>query len=313
MSLLPALVVLLGPTAAGKTAVAERLALERGGEILSADAFAVYRGMDIGTAKPSPERRAEIPYHLVDAVDPAESYSAGRWAAEARAAAEEIARRGRIPIVCGGSGFYISALLEGLPPGSARDASLREALARWAAARGPEAAHRVLRLNDPEAAGRIAAGNLRYTLRALEIVLLTGETASARLRAPKMDWLARWRLIKVGIVLPRADLYARIETRVRQMLSAGWDREVRRLLESGLSLESNAFQAIGYREVAEWVLGHAGREETEKRIVTATRRLARRQRTWFSHERDVLWVRPEEALQAVGSRLDLPAETETIG
>lgn len=305
----PPLLVIVGETGAGKSDVAEEVARRRGGEIVSADAFAVYRGLDVGTAKPSARTRAEIPYHLIDVADPRETFSAGRWAWQARAAVEEIARRGRLPIVCGGSGFYVSALLDGLPPGEARDLPMRSRLVAWARGRGAEAAHRVLEVNDPVAAGRIPTGNLRYTLRALEIVLTTGSRVSQRAVAGDR-WSERWRVVKVAVDPVRRDLYAKIETRVRRMLEAGWDDEVRRLLQRGVPLESNAFGAIGYREVADWISGRAGREETEKEIVAATRRLAKRQRTWFRRERDLLRVSPEEAVRATLDLLDRDPESE---
>jgi len=290
----PPLLVVLGPTGAGKSAVAHAIARRRSGEIVSADAFAVYRGFDIGTAKPTAEERREVPYHLIDVCDPVETFSAGRWARDARVAIEDIARRGRLPIVCGGSGFYIEALLRGLPPGAAADPNLRSALARWGR-RNPGAAARFLALNDPMSAVRIAPGNLRYILRAIEILLSTGAPASARAR-PADGWPERWQILKVGVEPSREDLYARIAARVERMLNAGWDAEVRRLNEGGVGLDANGFRAIGYREVAEWVSGRADREETERKIVAATRALAKRQKTWFARERGVVRVRPEEAL-----------------
>jgi tRNA dimethylallyltransferase len=290
----PPLLVVLGPTGAGKSAVAHAIARSRGGEIVSADAFAVYRGFDVGTAKPTVEERREVPYHLIDVCDPAETFSAGRWARDARDAIDSIARRGRLPIVCGGSGFYIEALLRGLPPGAAADPNLRSALARWGK-RDPGAAGRFLALNDPASAGRIAPGNLRYILRAIEILLSTGAPASVRAR-PADGWTERWRILKLGVEPSREDLYARIAARVERMLNAGWAAEVRRLIAGGVGLDANGFRAIGYRQVAEWVSGRAEREETERKIIAATRALAKRQKTWFARERGVVRVRPEEAL-----------------
>ena len=305
----PPLLVLFGPTAAGKTEIAEEVARRCSGEIVSADAFAVYRGFDVGTGKPSPQGRATIPYHLIDVADPTETFSAGRWAAEARIAIEEIAGRGRLPIVCGGSGFYVSALLDGLPADDAPDPDLRNGLVAWAAARGRERAHRVLEVNDPIAASRIPVRNLRYTLRALEILFTTGARASDRLARPD-EWSGKWRVIKVVIEPSRRDLHDRIEARVRRMLDGGWDDEVHHLVRSGLPLESNAFGAIGYREVARWISGRAGREETQREIVAATRRLAKRQKTWLAREREAIRVTPEEALPIILQLLDPSAETE---
>jgi tRNA dimethylallyltransferase len=304
----PPLLVVLGPTGAGKSAVAHAIARQRGGEIVSADAFAVYRGFDIGTAKPTAEERREVPYHLVDVSDPSETFSAGRWARQARAAIEDIARRGRLPIVCGGSGFYIEALLRGLPPGAATNPRLRSALELWGR-RSPGAARRFLVVNDPAAEARIAPGNLRYTLRAIEILLATGVPASSRER-PADGWTERWRILKVGVEPSREDLYARIAARVRSMLDAGWDAEVRRLNASGVGQDANGFRAIGYREVAEWVSGRSDREETERKIVAATRALAKRQKTWFSRERGVVRVRPGEALAVALGMLNGETEKE---
>jgi len=302
------LLLLVGPTGSGKTAIAAELAARLGGEVLSADAFAVYRGLDIGTAKPSPEVRARVPHHLIDVAEPTETYSAGRWAVQARRIAEDVARRGRVPIVAGGSGFYVSALLDGLPPGEVRDDRLRVRLAAWARGREGEA-HRLLAGNDPAAAARIDPRNLRYTLRALEVLLLTGRPASERRGVPD-GWADAFDVLLLGLDLDRDDLYARIAARVRRMLDEGWNGEVRRLLDEGVSLDSHAFQAIGYREVAEWVSGRVGREDTEERIVRATRQFARRQRTWFARERRVQWLNPAEAVAAALRELRDAHETE---
>ena len=308
----PALLVVLGTTGAGKSDLAHEVALARGGEIVSADAFTVYRGLDVGTAKPSSERRRQVPYHLIDVAEPSETYSAGRFQNEARAAVDRIAARGRLPIVCGGTGFYIQALLEGLPPGEARDPGLRAALGRWGRDH-PDTARRLLAVNDPAAAARIEPGNLRYVLRALEILLMTGRAPSLRLRHSDR-WAERYRVVKVGVRPSAADLYARIVRRVREMLGSGWEEEVRRLLARGVGLDANAFGAIGYRELAEAILsGHADPLETERKIVTATRQLAKRQATWFRRERDVVWVEPEAAFARTLELLDAGNETERRG
>jgi len=305
------LLVIVGPTGSGKSALAEDVARRTSGEIISADAFAVYRGFDVGTAKPTARRRAEIPYHLVDVADPNETFSAGRWAALARRAAEEIRARGRLPIVAGGSGFYVSALLDGLPSGEARDQARRGRLTEWAQAR-PDAARRFLRVNDPASAVRIGTGNLRSVIRALEILLVTGRPASER-AAPGTSWRDGWRVVLVGIAPDRTTLHARIARRVCEMLDAGWDEEVRGLLDSGLSLQTNAFCAIGYREVADWVRGGADQSKTESKITAATRQLAKRQRTWFSRERGIRWLDPDRALPAILALLNETGETERDG
>ena len=306
----PPLVALFGPTGSGKSAVAHAAALALGGEIVSADAFAVYRGMDIGTDKPSPEARREVRHHLVDVAEPEEAFSAGRWAAEARRAVDDIVARGRVPIVVGGSGFYLSALLDGLPGGAARDDRVRESLHEWAVARGEGAARRFLALNDPASAARIPEGNLRYVLRALEILLATGAPASARL-PPEDGWARRFRVIRVHLRPDAAALGVRIEARVKRMLDAGWGEEVRRLLDRGLSIDANSFQAIGYREVAGWVLGRTSRQQAETEIVRATRSLAKRQGTWSRREREARRVEPEEALDVILALVGGTGEGET--
>ncbi len=307
------LLVVLGSTGAGKSELAHEVARARGGEIVSADAFALYRGFDVGTAKPPAERRRQVPYHLIDVAGPSETYSAGRWQQEARRRVEDITARGRLPIVCGGSGFYIRALLEGLPAGEAKDPQLRAALTRWGS-RHREAAYRLLAGNDPAAAARISSGNLRYVVRALEILLVTGRRPSSRLSHAD-PWAERYRVIKVGVRPAPADLYARIARRVREMLDSGWEEEVRRLLAAGIPHDANAFEAIGYRELADAMLSDDAGDslETEKKIVTATRQLAKRQATWFRRERDVVWVTPEAALARTLELVDTGNETERRG
>ncbi|HEX4440050.1 MAG TPA: tRNA (adenosine(37)-N6)-dimethylallyltransferase MiaA [Thermoanaerobaculia bacterium] len=304
------LVLVLGPTGSGKTKVAHEIARRAWGEVVSADAFAVYRGLDVGTAKPTPEQRAEVPYHLVDVAEPEEKFSAGRWAGLAREAVAGIADRGRVPVVAGGSGFYVAALLGGLPAGEVRDDAIREGLAGWAARHGPAAAHRFLTVNDAPSAAKIAPQNLKATLRALEILLVTGTAASSR--RPEGDgWVSRFHTLKVVLVVDRAQLHARIEDRVRRMLRQGWREEVRRLLDRGLSRDSNAFQATGYGDVADWVLGRATEEETQERIVAATRALAKRQLTWLAREQDAHRDTPERAASWALSRITRSGDGET--
>src|SRR5262249_13535453 len=205
-------------------------------------------------------------------------------------------------------GFYVEALLKGLPPGPARSDALRAALVAWAHRRGPDAAHRVLAVHDPVAASRIPVGNLKYTLRALEILFLTRAPPSDR--APTDDpWARSFRVLRLGLAPGPASLHVRIENRARRMLDSGWGEEVRRLLDRGLSADSNSFQAIGYREVAEWILGRIPRGEAEARIVAANRRLVKRQRTWRARGADIRWVDPEGAVARALALLGEEGET----
>ena len=306
----PPLVLVLGPTGSGKTEVAHEIARRAGGEVVSADAFAVYRGLDVGTAKPTAEQRAEVAYHLVDVAEPEEKFSAGRWAALARETVDAIAARGRVPVVAGGSGFYLAALMGALPAGEARDDAVRRGLAEWSERRGPAAAHRFLAANDPLSAARIAVPNRKATLRALEILLVTGAPASQR-RPQGDSWPSRFRPVRLVLALERAQLHARIEDRVHRMLQGGWHEEVRRLLDRGLSRDSNAFQATGYGDVADWVLGLVTREEAQERIVAATRALAKRQLTWLAREKDAHRVSPDRAVSWALPRIAGSGDGET--
>jgi tRNA dimethylallyltransferase len=281
-------VAIAGPTAAGKSGVALALAERLGGEIINADALQVYRGFDIGTAKPSREERARIPHHLIDVLDPEERYSAGEFARRARAAIAGVRDRGRLPIVVGGSGLYQRALIDGicsLPP---PDPRLRAALERRLASEGPAPLRAELAEVDPEAAARLPSGDRQRLLRALEVARVTGEPLSA--------WIARQpfgreRLpaVRIGLTLPRAILYDRIAVRVARMVRQGWVGEVAALLDRGLTPLLPAFQAIGYRQIADHLLGRCGLREALEQTVRATRRFAKRQLTWFCREPEVTW------------------------
>jgi tRNA dimethylallyltransferase len=291
----PLVVAVVGATATGKSALGMALAelLPGGGEIVNADALQVYRGFDVGTAKPDAAVRRRVPHHLVDVLDPWERYSAGEFARLARRAIADIAGRGRLPIVVGGSGLYLRALLAGISPIPAADPRLRERLRRRVAAEGLEALAAELARLDPETASRLAPGDRQRVLRALEVALASGRPLSA--------WIAEQPFgtqsiaaIRVGLTMPRSILYDRIAGRVARMVESGWLEEIRGLLGQGLGPELPAFQAIGYRQMAhhlrgEWPLARA-MEET----VRATRRFAKRQETWFRKEPDVTWFSAED-------------------
>lgn len=290
-------VVLAGPTPAGKSALAIDLALRFGGEIINADSVQVYRHLDIGTAKPTLEERARVPHHLLDLVRPDEPYDAGRYARDARAAAAAIHGRGAVVLLVGGTGLYVRAFLEGLLADAPADPALRrelEAEAERAAAQGdPQRLHRRLAALDPDAAGVIHPNDLRRVIRALELLERTGRPASA-LRAAHRFADRPFRVLYLVLDPGVAALDARIDARAQAMIDAGLLRECRWLREQGYGSELRPLQAIGYRHVMPVVDGTdtlAGALEGMRRD---TRRFARRQRTWFRGVREAEWRHPGE-------------------
>jgi tRNA dimethylallyltransferase len=285
---------ILGATATGKTALAVALAERLDGEVISADAFAVYRGVDAGTAKPTAEERACVPHHLVDARDPREPWSAGEFAREARRIAGEVLARGRLPILCGGTGFYARTFFEGLFVGPSRDEDARRALEAVRARRGAPFLARMVTVLDPESGRRVGAADAARAIRLLEIALATGRAPSKLFRERPGE---RWErpALKVLLTLPRAVLYGRIEKRFHQSISPRLPDEVRGLLAAGLPDTAPAFAAIGYRETAEYVRGLVGEAEWRERILRETRRFAKRQETWFRREPGVVPFRADQA------------------
>ncbi len=282
------LIVIVGPTASGKTALGAAYARRVGGEVVSADAFAVYRGLDIGTAKPDGRLRGLVPHHLIDVADPAERYSAGMFVRDADAAIADIRDRGRVPVVVGGTHFYVRALLYGLFPEPPKDAALREELEReWE--RDPGAMRLRLAGLDPAAAARIAANDRQRTLRALEVCLTAGRPMSDLWHEhPRRN--PRYSFTLLGIAPARAELHARIETRVKQMFAAGLVDEVRGLLAGGLSPNAHALKAIGYRESCRLLAGEFTVIAAVAAAAAATRKLAKRQLTWLRGEKGVQWL-----------------------
>jgi tRNA dimethylallyltransferase len=289
----PRALVLLGPTAVGKSALAISLAEELGGEIVNADALQVYRGFDIGTGKPTAEERRRVRHHLLDLLPPEQQLSAGEFARLARAAIADIQSRGRLPLVVGGSGLYLRALLSGLSPMPAIPAALRRWLAEATVRRGLPELRRWLRPLDPVTAARTHEGDTRRTLRALEVVLASGR--------PQGWWIARQPFahgalaaLRVGLTLPRAILYDRVAGRVSAMIADGWVGEVENILQAGLDPGLPAFQAIGYRQLARHLRGEIGLDQAVEETIRATRRFAKRQITWFRGEVDVHWLDASE-------------------
>jgi tRNA dimethylallyltransferase len=282
------LLIVVGPTAAGKTALGEALAARLGGEVVSADAFAVYRGLDIGTAKPDAATRARVRHHLIDVADPHERYSAGMFVRDAERAIAEIVGRGHLPVLVGGTHFYVRALLYGLFPEPARSPLLRERLeAQWEA--DPEPLRARLAELDPEAAARLAPRDRQRTLRALEVCLLAGRPMTELWREhPRRQ--TRYRYLMLGLRPPTRELHARIAQRVERMFAGGLLDEVRGLLADGISPRAHALKAIGYRESCRVLAGQLTVEDAIEEAKAATRRLAKRQMTWLRAEAEAEWL-----------------------
>ncbi len=284
------LLVLAGPTAVGKSAVAIGLAERLGGEIISVDSMQVYRGLDIGTAKPSAEQRARAPHHLIDVVEVSQPFDAARFARLALEAVAGIRGRGRVPILCGGTGLYYRALFEGLgeaPPG---DAALRAALG---ATPLPELL-RELAERDPVTCQRIDRQNPRRVIRALEVIRLTGR--------PFSEQRARWDRglqaaghggLWLGLQRAAGDLRRRIDARVQEMFRRGLAAETQRLLQEGLGQNPTAMQALGYRQVVEYLAGRRSLAETVELVKIRTRQFAKRQMTWFRRQMQLRWIQLE--------------------
>jgi len=282
------LVVILGPTASGKTALSLALAECFGGEIVSCDSVAVYREFEIGTAKPSHVDRARVPHHLIDVAAPAETFTAGDYSRLARAALAGITARGRLPIVVGGTGLYLRALLEGLFPGPPRSEDLRGRLRALSAKKGPGHLHRILFRLDPVAAAGIHANDEAKIVRAIE-VCLTSRTAMTKLWKQGRDPLAGYRILRIGLNPNRAALYERINQRARKMFETGLIEETRTLLERYGNASVAAFAALGYRQAIQYLRGELGLEEAISAAQQGHRNYAKRQLTWFRREPEVAW------------------------
>ena len=285
---LPFVAVLAGPTASGKTRLAVDLALRAGGEIVNADSQQVYRGLDVGTAKPTASERAEVPHHLLDLVDPGEGMDAARWAALADQAIREIAARGRLPVVVGGTGLYVRALLHGVVEAPGRDPALRTRLEEEAALHGRAALHRRLAAVDPGAAARIRENDLVRIVRALEIAA-GGRTQSELFEAHRFA-PRRYRYRLLALDVPRDVLHARIGERALAMARGGIVEEARALL-SRLG-EPLPRLPIGYADALACARGEIGVDELGTRIALHHRRYARRQVIWLRREQDVEWIAP---------------------
>jgi tRNA dimethylallyltransferase len=275
------LVVILGPTAVGKTDLAIELANELDGEIVSADSRLLYRGMDIGTAKPTIEQRQLVPHHLIDVANPDEVWSLTLFQREALNVIDDIHARNKLPFLVGGTGQYIHAIVEAWHiPEVKPNFQLRNALENWAAAIGKEGLHSRLSLIDPVGAANIDYRNLRRTIRALEVIFLSGQRFSAQ----RHKGTSPYNTILIGMSISRTELYARIDWRIDEMLAAGFVAEVESLLSSGYPPDLPTFSAIGYQEIIDFLHGKTTLEETLTIIKRRTRQFVRRQANWFKED-----------------------------
>jgi len=286
----PLAVLLLGPTGSGKTALSLALGERFGGEIVSCDSVAVYRGMDLGTAKPTREERARLPHHLIDVVEPDQPFTAGEYSRQARAALKEIAGRGRLPIVTGGTGLYLRALTEGLFAGPERQTELRARLQRSRQRHAEGWLHRLLSRLDPASARRIHANDTPKLIRAIEVCLAARKPLSEVLgnKVLARDPLTGFRLLRIGLNPPRQALYDRLDRRAAAMFAAGLMEETRALLARYGPVK--ALDSLGYRQAQAVLTGTQGEEAAIAAAQQGHRNYAKRQLTWFRREPEVHWV-----------------------
>ena len=288
MSSEPLLVVVLGPTGSGKTALSLALAGRFHGEIVNCDSVAMYREFEIGTAKPTPAERVRVPHHLLDFVDPTSYVTAGEYARRAREVLQQIKSRGALPIVVGGTGLYLRALLEGLFPGPQRSEELRERLRRRAAEKGSAYLHRILGHLDPAAAGKIHANDTPKLVRAVEICLAS-RTKMTEVWKQGRDPLRGFRIVRLGLDPDRDLLYARINQRAVCMFEGGLVEETKTLLEK-YGETASPLAALGYKQAVQFLRGEINRQTALQAAQQAHRNYAKRQMTWFRREPDVTWI-----------------------
>lgn len=290
------LLVIVGPTGVGKTAVAVKVAAALPLEAINADSRQVYRGMDIGTGKPTADEQAALPHHLIDVIDPDQRYHVARFRADALAAIQDIGRRGRLPAVVGGTGLYVRALLKGLSPGPPADGALREELDAYARAHGPIALHSRLGAVDPAAARRLHPNDRVRVVRALEVRLHGGtpdpESAAAA------DWSrapSGFRLLMVGLRQPREALAIRLAARARAMVARGMMQEVARLVAAGYGESAPGMAGIGYRQFCAVLSGQLAPAEALRLMIRDTVQYAKRQMTWFAKDPEIRWIDVDDA------------------
>ena len=284
------LLIVAGPTATGKSDSAVELALRMNGEVISADSMQVYRGMDIGSAKVTVEEMRGVPHHLIDCADPSENWNVVRFQKEARRAVQDIASRGRLPILCGGTGFYIQALLYDIDfTQMDENTPLRDRLSALAAEKGPEAIHALLLEKDPASAAAIHPNNLKRVIRAIEFMEESGGSIAAH-NLQQRERESAYRSVFFVLTMDRARLYERIDRRVDIMMERGLVDEVAGLRAMGIQRDSTSMQGIGYKQIYGYLDGEYDLEEAVRLIKRDTRHFAKRQLTWFKREKDVIWT-----------------------
>lgn len=292
-------IAIVGPTSSGKTGLAISLALQFNGEIVGCDALQVYRHMDIGTAKASPSEQQLVPHHMIDVQDPDFEFSAGDYQRMAREIVEQISLKGHLPFVTGGTGFYLRALIDGLFEGPERSEALRQRMRGIIARKGPQVLHRALARVDSRAASRIAEADAERIIRAYEVYLSTGTTMSWWQEQPR-NAFAGYRWLKIGIDMPREELYARINRRVEEMFQSGFIEEVHELRRR-YPTSIHAFKAIGYRQVVQYIDGAISLRQAIEETQLQSRHYAKRQMTWFRADRSIIWLKPDGIEQGSAS------------
>ncbi|HZJ31413.1 MAG TPA: tRNA (adenosine(37)-N6)-dimethylallyltransferase MiaA [Vicinamibacterales bacterium] len=298
----PRVLAVLGPTASGKSALSLALAERYRGEIINCDSTAVYRGFDIGTDKLGAEQQRGIPHHLIDIADPIEVYTAAQFAHDAERVIRDIHRRGRLPILVGGTGFYYRALTRGLFPGPGADEALRARLDKVAERKGPERLHRMLQRVDSQSAARIMPRDRKRLIRALEVYYATGRALTSHFGETR-SLIADCEVISIGLKLPAVLTAERVARRVEEQFARGIVDEVRGLLEHGVPPDARPFGGLVYRQVMDMLRGVRGETETRSLIVQENRRYARRQLIWFRKEPTLIWFDGPGELTATFERV----------
>ena len=295
----PNIVLVAGPTGSGKTAFAIRLARQCNGEIVGADSMQIYRQMDIGTAKPTPAEQAAVPHHMIDIVDPDQPFDAADYAAMAAGVIHEIAARGGTPMVVGGTGFYIKALIHGLLEPGPSDPALRRRLKQEAESLGGAALHRRLQRVDRASADRIHPNDTYRVVRALEVYALTGDSLTSVQQRHRFRQ-RRFNALELGLAWPREALYERINRRVDQMIAQGFAQEVAGLLAAGYGRGLKSMQSLGYRHLTAVLAGEVDLPEAVATLKRDHRRYAKRQLTWFRAQPSMHWLDPDQTAAAGG-------------